>query len=64
MNTIVFFWIQIVMALLKAILPFSIKPPEPGVEPGERIAKAVINKVILLNKDDGETKLPDDPPSK
>lgn len=46
------FWIQLILAVLRALVPFSKVEGESIQEPGERVARAVLGVAVKLNEDD------------
>jgi hypothetical protein len=46
------FWIKIILAILRAILPFSSGGTDNIQPAGERVARAVLDVAIKSNEDD------------
>lgn len=46
------FWVRVVMAILKAVLPFGDGSNPSGRDAGERVCRAVLDQVVKNNEDD------------
>lgn len=46
------FWIQVLLAVIRALLPFSVKDGEPDADPGETMVIQLLNRLVKTNEDD------------